>query len=42
MPREQSVGRRLKLRDLHILMEVVNAGSMGKAADCLSVSQWCQ
>jgi DNA-binding transcriptional LysR family regulator len=36
---EQRVGRRLKLRDLHILMEVVNAGSMGKAADRLNVSQ---
>jgi DNA-binding transcriptional LysR family regulator len=33
------VGRRLKLRDLHILMEVVKAGSMGKAADRLNVSQ---
>jgi DNA-binding transcriptional LysR family regulator len=39
MPWEQRVGRRLKLRDLHILMEVVNAGSMGKAADRLNVSQ---
>ena len=36
---DQRVGRRLKLRDLHILMEVVKAGSMGKAADHLNVSQ---
>jgi DNA-binding transcriptional LysR family regulator len=33
------VGRRLKLRDLQIFMEVVKAGSMGKAADRLHVSQ---
>jgi LysR family pca operon transcriptional activator len=33
------VGRRLKLRDLQIFMEVVRAGSMGKAADRLHVSQ---
>lgn len=39
MPSEQRVGRRLKLRELHILMEVVKAGSMGKAADRLNVSQ---
>jgi DNA-binding transcriptional LysR family regulator len=39
MPWDPRVGRRLKLRDLHILMQVVNAGSMGKAADRLHVSQ---
>lgn len=39
MPLNQRVTRRLKLRDLQILMEVVNAGSMGKAADRLHVSQ---
>jgi DNA-binding transcriptional LysR family regulator len=39
MPLDQRVARRLKLRDLHILLEVVNAGSMGKAADRLHVSQ---
>jgi len=39
MPMDPRVARRLKLRDLHILLEVVNAGSMGKAADRLHVSQ---
>ena len=33
------IGRRMKLQDLHVLMTVVQAGSMGKAADQLSVSQ---
>src|SRR5713226_4903034 len=33
------VGRRLKLRDLHILLTVANSGSMGKAASDLAVSQ---
>ena len=32
------IGRRLKLRDLHILLAVVQAGSMSKAARELSVS----
>jgi DNA-binding transcriptional LysR family regulator len=32
------IGRRLKLRDLHILLAVVQAGSMSKAARQLSVS----
>lgn len=36
---DQRVGRRLKLRDLHILMEVAKAGSMGKAAVRLNLSQ---
>src|SRR5262245_35845525 len=35
----QRAAHRLKLRDLHILMEVVEAGSMGRAADRLHVSQ---
>jgi DNA-binding transcriptional LysR family regulator len=39
MSLDPRVGIRLKLRDLHILMEVVDAGSMGKAADRLHVSQ---
>jgi DNA-binding transcriptional LysR family regulator len=33
------IGRRLKLRDLHILLSVVQAGSMAKAAVALSISQ---
>src|SRR6476660_4033871 len=32
------IGRRLKLRDLHILLAVVQCGSMSKAAKQLSVS----
>src|SRR5260370_21052102 len=32
-------GRRLKLRDLHILMVVVQRGSMAKAARDLAISQ---
>ena len=36
---DQRVGRRLKLRDLHILMEVATAGTMGKAAERLNISQ---
>src|SRR5262244_1129467 len=32
-------GRRLKLRDLHILLAVAKTGSMGKAAVALAVSQ---
>ena len=32
------IGRRLKLRDLHILLAVVQCGSMAKAARQLSVS----
>ena len=30
------IGRRMKLDDLHVLMEVVNAGSMRKAAALLT------
>jgi DNA-binding transcriptional LysR family regulator len=33
------IGRRLKLRDLHVLFVVVQSGSMGKAAHQLAVSQ---
>ena len=33
------VGRRLKLRDLHILLAVAKSGSMGKAAVDLAISQ---
>ena len=33
------VGRRLKLRDLHILLAVAKSGSMGKAATELAISQ---
>jgi DNA-binding transcriptional LysR family regulator len=33
------IGRRIKLRDLHILMTVVERGSMSKAAEQLSISQ---
>jgi len=32
------IGRRIKLRDLHILMEVADTGSMAKAAARLSIS----
>ena len=32
------IGRRLKLHDLHVLMAVAEAGSMGRAADRLAVS----
>src|SRR5262249_52949980 len=33
------IGRRLKLRDLHILLAVVQQGSMAKAATELAISQ---
>ena len=33
------IGRRIKLRDLHIMLAVAKAGSMGKAAKELAVSQ---
>src|SRR3954452_11952044 len=33
------IGRRLKLRDLHILLAVAKSGSMGKAATGLAISQ---
>ena len=33
------IGSRLKLRDLHILLTVVQQGSMAKAAEQLAISQ---
>src|SRR5215213_6657476 len=33
------IGRRMKLQDLHVLMTVVQAGSMGKAAQRLNITQ---
>lgn len=33
------IGRRLKLQDLHVLMTVIQAGSMAKAAERLNTSQ---
>jgi DNA-binding transcriptional LysR family regulator len=36
---EARVGRRLKLRDLHVFMTIVQHGSMAKAAERLGVSQ---
>jgi DNA-binding transcriptional LysR family regulator len=39
MQLSERIGRRLKLQDLHILMTVVQAGSMGKAAEQLNTSQ---
>jgi DNA-binding transcriptional LysR family regulator len=35
----ERVGRRLKLRDLHILLAVAKSGTMGKAAADLAISQ---
>ena len=39
MARTQGIERRIKLRDLQILMAIAKAGSMGKAAAALAVSQ---
>src|SRR3954464_13060123 len=39
MPWTDRTKRRLKLRDLDILMSVIQTGSMGKAADRLNISQ---
>src|SRR5262245_65892730 len=36
---ESQIGRRLKLRDLHVFFTVVQRGSMAKAATQLGVSQ---
>lgn len=36
---DDRIGRRLKLRDLHVLMTVAQSGSMGKAAAQLAISQ---
>jgi DNA-binding transcriptional LysR family regulator len=35
----ERIGRRIKLRDLHILLAVVQCGSMAKAAEYLAISQ---
>jgi len=39
MPWDERIGRRLKLRDLHVFLAVVQAGSMAKASTRLAVSQ---
>src|SRR5580765_7452699 len=39
MPSNDRMGRRLKLQDLHVLMTVVQAGTMGKAAERLNITQ---
>jgi DNA-binding transcriptional LysR family regulator len=39
MPVSDRVGRRIKLHDLHVLLAVVEAGSMGKAAGRLNTTQ---
>jgi DNA-binding transcriptional LysR family regulator len=36
---EDRIGRRLKMRDIHVLMAVAQSGSMAKAARELAVSQ---
>jgi DNA-binding transcriptional LysR family regulator len=36
---ESVIGRRLRLKDLHVFMAVARAGSMAKAADSLDISQ---
>ena len=33
------IGRRIKLRDLHVLLAVAEHGNMAKAADALSISR---
>ena len=39
MPWDERIGRNLKLKDLHTLMAVIEAGGMGKAAERLNYSQ---
>lgn len=39
MENHERIGRRLKLRDLHVLLEVARRGSMAKAAATLAMSQ---
>src|SRR5829696_6373289 len=39
MQMSDRIGRRIKLHDLHVLMTVVQAGSMGKAAQRLNTVQ---
>jgi hypothetical protein len=36
---ESQIGRRLRLRDLHVFSTVIQRGSMAKAAQQLGVSQ---
>jgi len=36
---DRQIGRRLKLRDLHILTSVAQCGTMGKAAEQLAITQ---
>ena len=36
---EERIGRRVRLRDLHVLLSVTQLGSMAKAAKALSISQ---
>jgi molybdate transport repressor ModE-like protein len=38
MDRPDRIGRRVKLRDLHILMTIADTGSMAKAAAKLGIS----
>ena len=39
MQMSDRIGSRMKLQDLHVLMTVVQAGSMGKAALILNTTQ---
>src|ERR1700752_5000134 len=39
MQMSDRIGRRIKLNDLHVLMTVVQAGSMSKAASLLNTGQ---
>src|SRR5215813_7663138 len=39
MPWDERIGRRLKLRDLHILRAAARLGSLGKAGNELAISQ---
>ena len=39
MKSSERIGRRIKLQDLHVLMTVAQAGSMGKAARSLNTTQ---
>jgi DNA-binding transcriptional LysR family regulator len=39
MPWDERIGRRLKLRDLHLLLAVAQTGSMAKAGKRLAISQ---
>jgi DNA-binding transcriptional LysR family regulator len=39
MKTSDRIGRRMKLHDLHVLMSVVQAGSMGRAASVLNTTQ---